>query len=59
MFKWSKDYVSASMSYQKAGEGFILKKNFDWAIECYEKLAKVNEKLNDNWGIARCYEKII
>lgn len=59
LFKWSKDYVSASMNYTKAAEGFMQQKSYDKAIECYQKLILVNEKLNDTWGKGRCYEHII
>ena len=59
VFKWSKDYVSASMSYDKAAKEYLKLNNFEKVIECYEKLIPVNEKLNDDWGKARCYQSII
>ena len=59
LLKWSKDYVSASMYYSEAAKAFKLQKKFKQAIETYQKLIPVNEKMNDNWGVAKNYENII
>lgn len=59
VLKWSKDYVSAAMNYDQAAQQYRNAALFDKAINVYEKLAEVNDKLNDSWAKARCFESII
>jgi len=59
MFKWNKDYATAAISYDEAAKLYRAAKDYDTAIKVYEKCAHVNEKINDNWGIARNYEAIV
>jgi hypothetical protein len=59
LFKWSKDYVSAAINFDQASSNLKNKKLFKEAIEVYKMLIPVNEKMNDNWAVAKNYENII
>lgn len=59
IFKWSKDYVSAAMYFDQASASLKNQKKYKEAIIIYLDLIPVNEKLNDNWAVAKNYENII
>lgn len=59
IFKWNKDYVSAAMNYDEAAKICMANRDYEKAIWVYQQLIPVNEKLNDNFQISKCYENII
>jgi hypothetical protein len=49
LLKWSKDFVSAAMSYEDAVKLYIKLKLWEPAMGVYKKLVEVNKSMHDNW----------
>ena len=47
------------MNYDQAAQKYKKTDQFNNAIRCFEELIKINDKLNDNWAMAKNYENII
>eukprot|EP00357_Protocruzia_adherens_P003444 CAMPEP_0114993448 /NCGR_PEP_ID=MMETSP0216-20121206/12535_1 /TAXON_ID=223996 /ORGANISM="Protocruzia adherens, Strain Boccale" /LENGTH=299 /DNA_ID=CAMNT_0002357091 /DNA_START=58 /DNA_END=957 /DNA_ORIENTATION=- len=55
--RWKPDHVSAAIYYEQAAEGFKLLDDKEKAIISYERLANVNEQLNDFWATGRACQE--
>ena len=51
LFKWSPDYLGASMHFDKASKGFKEAGERQKALKAFLKLSECSEKLNENWSV--------
>jgi len=57
-FKFSPDYLSASINFVEAGKGFYELKQFDSSLNAYIRAIECHKKTNDSWEEANCCEQI-
>eukprot|EP01017_Pseudomicrothorax_dubius_P002907 TRINITY_DN1026_c0_g1_i2.p1 TRINITY_DN1026_c0_g1~~TRINITY_DN1026_c0_g1_i2.p1 ORF type:complete len:272 (+),score=75.45 TRINITY_DN1026_c0_g1_i2:121-936(+) len=59
LFKWTKDYATASMYFEEAAKLYKQGRDMDNAIKSLNMCVETNEKMHDNWACARNVENII